>query len=89
MHISKLAGDMKYDKEHHGSPTKMVSPLNDNVSMAKSYNKIRSGGDYEPTSTEKLEAKLDAKDKAVKEARTKLNNQGRQAVKDVNKIIKS
>ena len=21
-HISKLAGDMKYDKEHHGSPAK-------------------------------------------------------------------
>ena len=22
-HISKLAGDMKYDKEHHGSPAKV------------------------------------------------------------------
>jgi hypothetical protein len=22
-HISKLAGDMKYDKEHHGSAAKM------------------------------------------------------------------
>jgi len=25
-HISKLAGDMKYDKEHHGSPAKAAKP---------------------------------------------------------------
>ena len=24
-HISKLAGDMKYDKEHHGSPAKKAA----------------------------------------------------------------
>lgn len=26
-HISKLAGDMKYDKEHHGSPAKNVQKV--------------------------------------------------------------
>ena len=34
-HISKLAGDMKYDKEHHGSPAKMVeTPLEKNGKAA-------------------------------------------------------
>ena len=28
-HISKLAGDLKYDEKKHGSPAKMTSPLND------------------------------------------------------------
>ena len=26
-HISKLAGDMKYDKEHHGSPAKNITGM--------------------------------------------------------------
>ena len=26
-HISKLAGDMKYDKEHHGSPMRIGKPV--------------------------------------------------------------
>ncbi len=28
-HISKLAGDMKYDKEHHGSPNKHINEFMD------------------------------------------------------------
>ena len=34
-HISKLAGDMKYDKEHHGSPAKNVGMVQDRVLKAR------------------------------------------------------
>ena len=34
-HISKLAGDMKYDKEHHGSPAKNVGLVMDAARHAK------------------------------------------------------
>ena len=35
-HISKLAGDMKYDKKHHGSPAKSSGNRNDH-DMSESY----------------------------------------------------
>ena len=38
-HISKLAGDMKYDKEHHGSPAHMDSPLH-----GETWDKIKEVG---------------------------------------------
>ena len=34
-HISKLAGDMKYDKEHHGSPAKNLGHGMDEMSPEK------------------------------------------------------
>lgn len=34
-HISKLAGDMKYDKEHHGSPAKNLGHGMDEMSAEK------------------------------------------------------
>ena len=37
-HISKLAGDLKYDEKKHGSAAKMVSPLNDSKSTNKKHN---------------------------------------------------
>ena len=36
-HISKLAGDMKYDKEHHGSPAKNRGGRNDHDMGAENW----------------------------------------------------
>jgi len=82
-------GKRLYEKMNKGSGIKMVSPLN--AGMGDGYIKIqaaneRSYGGYAQSSTGKLEAKLDAKDKARKEAKTKKNIQGRKAVKDVKKV---
>jgi predicted nucleic acid-binding Zn-ribbon protein len=40
-HISKLAGDLKYDEKKHGSAAKMVSPLhNDKKNLARKQEKL-------------------------------------------------
>ena len=84
-------GKRLYEKMNKGSGIKMVSPLN--AGMGDAYIKIQAANDrranagsYAQSSTGKLEAKLDAKDKARKEAKTKKNIQGRKAVKDVKKV---
>jgi hypothetical protein len=36
-HISKLAGDMKYDKEHHGSPAHIKGSQKDHGHSSKEF----------------------------------------------------